>query len=73
MPNIFKALASIGAWVLFIIGLGGFGMAFFLWFGSPIDPSTTGVWCAGDSAAILSTVMVTLSVCIMILRKKMEG
>ena len=72
MPEKFKALASIGAWVLFIMGLASFVMAFVFWFGSPIEPETAGVWCAGDSAAILGTVMVTLSVCIMILRKKME-
>ncbi|MFC1971698.1 hypothetical protein ACFLV0_07265 [Chloroflexota bacterium] len=72
MPNIFKALASIGAWVLFLMGLSSFVMAFVFWFGSPIDPSTAGVWCAGDSAAVMGTVMVTLSVCIMVLRKKME-
>ena len=72
MPQIFKALATIGAWVLFVIGMLGFVFAFIFWFGSPMDPSTAGAWCAGDSAAILSTVMVTLSVCIMILRKKME-
>ena len=72
MPDKFKALASIAAWVLFLIGMGGFVMAFVLWFGKPLDPATAEVWCAGDSAAILSTVMVTLSVCIMVLRKKME-
>ena len=72
MPDIFKALASIGAWVLFIVGLLGFVFAFIFWFGSPLDLSTVKIWCAGDSMAILSTVMVTLSVCIMILRRKME-
>ena len=72
MPEKFKALASIGAWVLFIMGLLSFVFAFVFWFGSPIEPSTAGVWCAGDSAAIMGTVMVTLSVCVMILRKKME-
>ena len=72
MPNIFKALASIGAWVLFIVGLLLFVFAFVFWFGSTIDPSTAEVWCAGDSAAIMGAVMVTLSVCIMVLRKKIE-
>ena len=72
MPEKFKALASIGAWVLFIMGLLSFVFAFVFWFSSPIEPSTAGVWCAGDSAAIMGTVMVTLSVCVMILRKKME-
>ena len=72
MPEKFKALASIGAWVLFIMGLLSFVFAFILWFGSPIDPSTAGIWCAGDSAAMMGTVMVTLSVCVMVLRKKME-
>ena len=72
MPDKFKALASIGAWVLFIVGLLSIVFAFIFWFGKPLDLSTVGVWCAGDSAAILGTVMVTLSVCVMILRKKME-
>jgi len=77
MPNIFKGMASISAWVLFIMGLLSFVFAFVFWFSSPVfgsavDPSAAGVWCAGDSAAIMGTVMVTLSVCVMILRKKME-
>ncbi len=72
MPDKFKALASIGAWVLFIMGLMSFVMAFVFWFGSSIDPSTAGIWCAGDSAAIMGTVMVTLSVCVMVLRSKLE-
>jgi len=72
MPDKFKALASIGAWVLFIMGLFVLVFAFVFWFSSPLDPSTVKIWCAGDSAAILGTVMVTLSVCVMILRKKME-
>ena len=72
MPEKFKALASIGAWVLFIVGLLTIVFAFVFWLGKPLDLSTAGVWCAGDSSAILGTVMVTLSVCIMILRKKME-
>ena len=72
MPEKFKALASIGAWVLFIMGLLMLAFAFVFWFGKPLDPSTAVVWCAGDSAAMMGTVMVTLSVCVMILRKKME-
>jgi hypothetical protein len=72
MADKFKALASIGAWVLFIMGLLSFIFAWVFWLGSSIDPSTAGVWCAGDSAAIMGAVMVTLSVCIMVLRKKLE-
>ena len=77
MPEKFKALASIGAWFLFIMGLLSFVFAFVFWFSSPVfgsggGPSAAGVWCAGDSAAIMGTVMVTLSVCVMILRRKME-
>jgi len=72
MPPIFKALSSIAAWVLFIVGLLVLVFAFVFWFSSPLDPSEVKAWCAGDSAAILGTVMITLSVCIMILRRKME-
>ena len=66
MPDKFKALASIGAWVLFIMGLLSFVFAWYFWLGTNIGSDTTGVWCSGDSAAIMGTVMVTLSVCIMI-------
>jgi len=77
MPEKFKALASIGAWVLFIMGLSSFVFAFVFWFGSPVfgeggGPSAAGVWCAGDSAAMMGTVMVTLSVVIMKLRHMLE-
>jgi hypothetical protein len=72
MPSKFKALASIGAWVLFIMGLSFFIVAYVFWLGSSIDLSTAGVWVAGDSAAVMGTVMTVLSVCVMILRKKME-
>ena len=72
MPEKFKALASIGAWVLFIMGLLMLVFAFVFWFSSPFDPSAAKAWCTGDTAAILGTVMITLSVCIMTLRRKME-
>ena len=72
MPEKFKALASIGAWVLFIMGLLMLVFAFVFWFSSPFDPSSAKAWCTGDTAAILGTVMITLSVCIMTLRRKME-
>ena len=75
MPDKFKGLATIGAWVLFIMGLMSFVFAFVLWFSSPVfgeGPGAAGVWCAGDSSAMMGTVMVTLSVVIMMLRKKIE-
>jgi len=72
MPPIFKALASISAWVLFIggwlmllgttIGMGVRGDLF----------STDPLRLADAIAFALAAVCVTLSVVVMILRKKME-
>lgn len=76
MPNIFKALSSIGAWVLFIMGLLGFIFGWMVYFmkmsAGPMDVTKLPAWCAVDSSFLLSAVMITLSVCIMILRHKME-
>jgi hypothetical protein len=72
MPEKFKALATIGAWVLFVMGLLSFVWAFVFWFSSPVDFSEAGIWAAGDSAAVMGAVMVILSICAMRLRGKME-
>ena len=76
MPNIFKALASIGAWVLFIMGLLGFlfgWIVFIMKMGAgPLDVTKMQAWCSVDTSFILGAIMVTLSACVMILRKKME-
>jgi len=77
MPNIFKALSSIGAWVLFIMGLILFLFGWVVYFramsaGLLEDVAKLPAWCPMDSFFILGTVMITLSVCVMILRRKME-
>jgi uncharacterized membrane protein YoaK (UPF0700 family) len=72
MPDIFKALASITAWVLFIVGLLG------LVTGS-IGSALGGQFFGAEPPAIqvylglgLSVVTLVLSVCTMRLRQKME-
>jgi len=76
MPNIFKALSSIGAWVLFIMGLLGLIFGWMIYFmkmsAGPLDVTELSAWCAVDSSFLLGTVMITLSVCIMVLRRKLE-
>lgn len=76
MPNIFKALSSIGAWVLFIMGLMSFLFGWVIYFmkmsAGPLDVTKLPAWCPVDSSFLLGAVLVTLSVCIMILRRKME-
>ncbi len=77
MPNTFKALASIGAWVLFIMGLIEFLFGWIVYFraqaaGLLVDVAKLPAWCVGDTLVILGAVLITLSVCVMILRRKME-
>jgi hypothetical protein len=77
MPKQFKALASIGAWVLFIQGLLGilYGWVAYLRgvpAGMGADVTKIPAWSIVDTALMTGAVMITLSVCIMILRKKME-
>lgn len=77
MLSRFKALASIGAWVLFIMGLLEFLFGWIVFFramaaGLLEDVAKIPAWCVGDTLMILGAIMVTLSVCIMIMRKKME-
>ena len=72
MPQIFKALASIGAWVLFIfawiIGISIFiqGIIIGELYGS--EPPSMEIW-AGSAVALAFAVG---SVVVMILRQKME-
>jgi hypothetical protein len=74
MPNRFKALASIGAWVLFIMGLIQFLVGWIVW---PLEEAAglatkLPLWSAHASLFLLGAVLIVLSVCVMILRKKME-
>jgi hypothetical protein len=77
MPNKFKALSSIGAWVLFIMGLVSFLFGWIVYIraasgGLLEDVSKLPSWCWMQSAFLLGGVLIALSVCIMILRRKME-
>ncbi len=69
MPNIFKALASIAAWILFISALVGFvisGVDAFTSFGEEAYPFEAISWSAWNVATLL------LAVVVMRLRQKME-
>jgi len=76
MPNIFKGMASISAWVLFIMGLLGFLFGWIVYFmrmaAGPMDVTKLSAWCQVNSSFLLGGVLITLSVCIMILRRKLE-
>jgi len=72
MPSIFKAFATITAWVLFIWGLIGLVM------GVIIGPATAGVLFGGGpppwtfyAASGLAAMLLTLSVVVMKLRQMM--
>ena len=70
MPNIFKALASITAWVLFIWGCIGIlipTIAYFTEIGILNPPPTEMLM-----SWALATAVLTLSVVVMRLRQKME-
>jgi hypothetical protein len=77
MPAKFKGLASIGAWVLFIMGLILFLFGWIIYFramaaGLLEDVAKLAPWCTMDSFFVLGTIMITLSVCVMVLRRKLE-
>ena len=76
MPAKFKGMATLGAWVLFIMGLISFLFGWIIYFmrmaAGPIDVTKLPAWCPVDSSFLLGAVLITLSVCIMILRRKME-
>ena len=73
MPSKFKALASISAWVLFIMGLIQFLAGWIVWTREEAGLATNlPLWSAHASLFLLGAVLIVLSVCVMILRKKME-
>ena len=72
MPNIFKALATISSWILFIFGILSFIFGFMFMSSRSIDLSTTGVWCMVDTSFMMGAVMLILAVSAMVLRRKME-
>ena len=69
MPNIFKALASISVWVLFIAGLGFLVSSFIPWAASGFG---TGAWQQQDAFCGIGTASIILSVVAMKLRKMLE-
>ena len=72
MPNIFKALATISSWILFIWGILYFIIGIMFATGRSIDLSTTEVWCMVDTCFVIGAVLLILAVCAMVLRRKME-
>jgi len=69
MPNIFKALATITAWVLFIAGCGQILSTFAQWAAVGF---TTADWESQATFVAIGTASLVLSVVVMLLRKKME-
>ena len=72
MPQIFKALASITAWTLFI--LGWLMLVFVVIFAVtiPFAPETLEPWGVFDTAWVLAVITLILSVCAMKIRKGLE-
>ena len=69
MPNMFKALASISVWILFITGCGWLLSNFIMW-------ATTGFsteeWQSSVAAEAIGITAIILSVVAMKLRKNLE-
>lgn len=73
MPDIFKALASIGAWFLFIWGwLAVLITVFMMIAGGAASPAAGAPAMQVYAAFAVGVASITLSVVVMILRKKME-
>ena len=73
MPPIFKALATIGSWTLFIVGW-IFGLTTLVIAGTQGVLFTVGAegWAEVFAYFVLAIVCITLSVVVMRLRQKME-
>ncbi len=70
MPNIFKALASITAWILFVVGCFALISRTIVWLTVTGFAGTDTSQIAMDFVVV--TVLLVASVVVMILRKKME-
>lgn len=70
MPNIFKALASITAWILFALGCLGLISRVIVWLGETGFAGTDTSQLAMDFVVV--TVFLVASVVVMILRQKMD-
>ena len=72
MPQIFKALATITAWTLFILGWLMLGFVVIFMVTLPFEPQTLEPWGVFDTAWVLAIITLTLSICVMKLRQMME-
>ncbi len=72
MPQKFKALATITAWTLFLLGWLMLAFVFVFMATIPFEPATLEPWGVFDTAWILAVVTLTLSICVMKLRQMME-
>ncbi len=70
MPSIFKALASITAWILFVTGCLALISRAIVWLGVTGFAGTDTSQIAMDFVVV--TILLVASVVVMILRKKME-
>ncbi len=70
MPSIFKALASITAWILFVVGCLGLISRVIVWLAETGFAGTDTSQLTMDFLVI--TVLLVASVVVMILRQKME-
>lgn len=69
MPSIFKALASISVWVLFLVGISWILETFISWAAAGFG---TGDWQASVASEAIGITAVILSVVAMKLRKSLE-
>ena len=69
MPSIFRALASISVWVLFLVGISWILETFISWAAAGFG---TGDWQASAASEAIGITALTLSVVAMNLRKKLE-
>ena len=72
MPQKFKALATITAWTLFILGWLMLVFVVIFMVTLPFEPETFEPWGVFDTAWILAVVTLTLSICVMKLRQMLE-
>ena len=70
MPSIFRALASISVWILFIVGCSWLLVNLISW--TAAEVGTTEDWQAGVAAEALGIAAIILSVVAMKLRKDLE-
>ena len=72
MPQIFKALATTCAWILFILGCLMLVFVVVFMATTPFAPETLPPWGVFDTAWILAVITLFLSVCAMKLRHMLE-